>query len=150
MRTHTAVRQCEDGLGAVAVRVEVENAADYFRQAAGDIPRARLRSLVIDQALVDTGASMRCLPQDLVDRLRLPRLHEVDAETASGMYRTAVYEEARIRVEDRTATVECVALPKVRPLLGVIPLDQLGLEPHLANQRLRVLPEIGSGSHIRI
>lgn len=35
-----------------------------------------------------------------------------------------------------------------RPLLGVVPLGMLGLEPDLKNQRLRVLPDTGPDTYI--
>lgn len=53
-----------------------------------------------------------------------------------------IYEHARLTLHGRTGTFECMGLAEgTRPLLGVVPLGMLGLEPDLKNQRLRVLPD---------
>ena len=36
------------------------------------------------------------------------------------------------------------------PLLGVIPLEDLGLEPDLKNQQLKVLPNQGKDTYLRV
>ena len=42
---------------------------------------------------------------------------------------------------DREGTFECLELPGGRdPLLGVIPLEALGIELDLKNQKLKLLP----------
>ncbi|MEO0759188.1 MAG: hypothetical protein AAFY78_20205 [Cyanobacteria bacterium J06648_16] len=42
-----------------------------------------------------------------------------------------------------------VELPEGQtPLLGLIPMEDLRLEPDLQNQRLRVLPDTGKDSYI--
>ncbi|MGB4862952.1 MAG: hypothetical protein WBO97_10865, partial [Tepidiformaceae bacterium] len=62
---------------------------------------------------------------------------------------TELYEQAELTVAGRTGTVECVALPDgSRPLLGVIPLEVLGLEPDLSKHILRVLPTDTKDSYI--
>ena len=49
--------------------------------------------------------------------------------------------DAAITLMGREGTFDCLELPSgADPLLGVIPLEALGLEPDLRNQRLRVLP----------
>ncbi len=51
-----------------------------------------------------------------------------------------VYKGLELNVEGREGTYNCVELPIGQtPLLGLIPLEDLGLEPDLQNQRLRHL-----------
>lgn len=46
---------------------------------------------------------------------------------------------------------DCVELPGgADPLLGLIPLEDLGLEPDLKNQRLRVLPAEGKDTYLTV
>ena len=47
-----------------------------------------------------------------------------------------------LEVEGRQAVFDCLEMPEGvdAVLLGVIPMERLGLEPNLKNQRLRVLP----------
>jgi predicted aspartyl protease len=105
-----------------------------------------VRRLSIADVLVDTGAMSLCLPIDIVQRLGLPKLRDVMVTTATGDGALELYDYARIENAGRSALFDCVALPVGSvPLLGVLPLEALGLEPDLLNQRLRLLPETGRG-----
>ncbi len=50
----------------------------------------------------------------------------------------------------RTSTFDCLELPDdAQPLLGVLPLENLGMEPDIVNHCLRLLPEEPGGeTHI--
>jgi hypothetical protein len=51
----------------------------------------------------------------------------------------------------REGTFECLELPSGRDaLIGVIPLDALGLEPDLRNQTLRILPTESVDTYLTI
>lgn len=51
----------------------------------------------------------------------------------------------------RDGTFDCLELPAgTDPLLGVIPLEALGLEPDRRNQRLRLLPEEPGDSYFTV
>ncbi|GMV85979.1 MAG: hypothetical protein AMXMBFR80_18340 [Dehalococcoidia bacterium] len=53
-----------------------------------------------------------------------------------------MHDHATIAVEGREGVSECLAVPDgARPLLGVVPLEMLGLEPDLVKQQLRLLPD---------
>ena len=76
-------------------------------------------------------------------------LKKVVATTAGGILETEVYTQAIVRIGDRSALVDCVALPNdARPLLGVIPLEAMGLEPDTTNHVLRVLPDDNRNTYI--
>ena len=69
--------------------------------------------------------------------------------TATGDEELELYQDAKIELEGRSGTFECIALPDgSTPLLGVVPLEMLGLEPDLQNQRLRVLPDAGRDTYM--
>jgi hypothetical protein len=54
-------------------------------------------------------------------------------------------------VEGREGTFNCVELPEGSdPLLGLIPLEDLGLEPDLINQKLRILPMEGKDTYLMV
>lgn len=60
-----------------------------------------------------------------------------------------VFGEVRLTVEGRSAPFECLEMPGGEAvLLGVLPLETLGLELDLKNQRLIVLPDRGPGTYI--
>lgn len=135
-------------VGKVVTSVRVTNRGDELRANDGAIPRGDIRTLVLPDVLVDTGANTLCLPADLVAELGLPLMRTVEVVTASGIERMSLHRDALLTVEGREAAVECLSLPTGSPpLLGVIPVGAMGLEPDLKDQRLRLLPETGRESH---
>ncbi len=136
-------------MGKVHTQLTITNRADEVRATAGVIGPGEVRSITLADVLVDTGATTLCLPQDMVDALGLELLEEVSVATATGVTTARVYEDAKLSLYGRTGTFDCIALPEgTQPLLGVIPLERLGLEPDLQNQRLRVLPDHGRQTYI--
>jgi clan AA aspartic protease len=90
---------------------------------------------------VDTGATTLCLPADVIECLGLELLREVDVETAVGISKARIFQDAKIALLGREGTFECLELPGGRsPLLGVIPLEALGIELDLQKQSLKILP----------
>jgi len=77
----------------------------------------------------------------MISQLGLKLLKEVPVATATGITTARIYRDATICLCGREGTFECLELPGGQdPLLGVIPLEMLGLEPDLKHQSLRVLP----------
>ncbi|MGB4862749.1 MAG: aspartyl protease family protein [Tepidiformaceae bacterium] len=131
----------ESGVGSVFTEITVTNKRDEILAEAGHLPPASVRRVRVPNVLVDTGATTLCLPRSVIVELGLPLKRKIMAATASGEIETELYEQAELTVAGRTGTVECVALPDgSQPLLGVIPLEMLGLEPDLTKHNLRVLP----------
>lgn len=128
-------------VGKVVTSVTVTNRVDEGMAARGAITADKVRSLSITDVLVDTGATTLCLPIGMIRELGLPLLRSMTVTTATGDEELELYQDAKIELEGRSGTFECIALPDgSTPLLGVVPLEMLGLEPDLQNQRLRVLP----------
>ncbi len=61
-----------------------------------------------------------------------------------------IYKELHIVVEGREGLFNCIELPDSDPLLGLIPLEDLGLEPDLSLQELRVLPVSGKDTYLMV
>ncbi len=136
-------------MGKVHTQLTITNRIDEALADRGALPADSVRYITLDDVLVDTGATTLCLPQDMVDALGLELLEEVSVATATGVTTARVYEDAKLSLYGRTGTFDCIALPEgTQPLLGVIPLERLGLEPDLQNQRLRVLPDHGRQTYI--
>lgn len=129
-------------VGKVVTPLTVTNHADQIRAAAGDIPVDQIRSVTLDAVLVDTGATALSLPADVIARLGLSVRREVPILTATGPGTARLFEDAALTLLGREGTFDCLELPAgTDPLLGVIPMEALGMEPDLLNQRLRLLPE---------
>jgi predicted aspartyl protease len=129
-------------VGRVLAAITVVNRKDEVLVAEGLKAQVEVRSVTIPDILVDTGASTLCLPANLIAELGLEYAEEVGFESATILSRARLFRDAHVFIEGRDDTFTCVEIPTGRkPLLGVIPLEALGLEPDLANQRLRVLPK---------
>ncbi len=132
----------EAAMGRVATTLAVANAIDLVRASRGEIDAASIRSVTLEGVLVDTGATYLSLPVDLVAQLDLLPLRDVSVGTAAGPRPARILGNAVLTVMGRRATVDVLELPAgVPPLLGVIPMEALGLEPDLMNQQLRLLPD---------
>lgn len=107
----------------------------------GLIPREQVRRVTLDNVLVDTGATNLRLPSSIIEQLGLALLKEVLTKTAAGYQRTQVFQDAKVLVKGRVGVFQCLELPGGdTPLLGVIPMEELGLVPDLQNQELKLLP----------
>lgn len=138
-------------MGKVLTKLTVINRADQILTENGIIPPDQVRSVALENVLVDTGATTLCLPPDVIAKLGLRLLKEVNIATAMGIGRARIFRDATITLCGREGTFECLELPGGSDaLLGVIPLEALGLEPDLRNQTLRVLPDEGSNTYLTI
>ena len=138
-------------MGKVLTIITLTNSLDYGNARSGLIPAQQVRSVTMNDVLVDTGATLLCLPPDVINQLGLTVLREVPVETAAGLQITRIFEGVRLSVQGREGTFDCLELPGGREaLLGVVPLEVLGLEPDVKNQRLEVLPMNESESYLTI
>ena len=115
-------------MGEVNVEVELENALDRERLQLGEISAERVRSARV-QTLVDSGAVMLVLPQDLVEALGLREVGK-----AIVTYADERKEErplagvVTVRVGNRTTSLNCVVgPPNSEPLLGQVVLETMDL-----------------------
>ena len=101
--------------------------------------------------LVDTGATSLALPGDAIAQLGLPLLDEVLVETAAGVIPARRFRDADLTVEGRSGSFECIELPGgTEPLLGVVPLQALGVMLDLPNERIELLPDDRPGTYLKL
>ncbi|MCL1467676.1 retroviral-like aspartic protease family protein [Argonema galeatum] len=141
----------KDSMGKITTTLSIANHADQVLAERGFIAPDEMRSIALKNVLVDTGATTLCLPQNVIAQLGLKLLKEVPVETATGIGQARIFEDAKISLMGREGTFECLELPGgSSPLLGVIPLEALGIELDLQNQRLILLPLSPTASYLRI
>ncbi len=129
-------------MGRVDTSLIISNRADQIEAERGLRDAKDTRSVTLDGVLVDTGATYLSVPADIVARLGLTILRELTIQTAAGPRRARLFRAATLSVMGREGTVDVLELPEgIQPLLGVIPLEVLGLEPDVARRRLRLLPD---------
>ena len=129
-------------MGQVLTTIAVTNRIDLVMAERGFISAEEVRSVTIDKVIVDTGATLLSLPAPIISQLGLKQVGERNVETSAGITKGRFFADAQIIVEGREGRFDCLELPEgvSAVLLGVTPLEVLGLEPDLKNQRLRVLP----------
>ena len=138
-------------MGKVLATLTVTNRADQTAASRGFIPDEQVRTARLENVLVDTGATTLCLPAGVIAQLGLEVLKEVEVMTANGLSRARIFQDAKISLCGREGTFECLELPGGQsPLIGVIPLEFLGLEPDLQNQTLKVLPSESVNTYLTI
>ncbi len=141
----------DKSMGKVLTILIVKNRIDEANAVRGIISPDLVRSITLNNVLVDTGATTLCLPALAIAQLGLELLKEVDVATATGLSKARIFQDAKISLCGREGTFECLELPGGRDaLIGVIPLEALGLEPDLKNQTLRVLPSESVDTYLTI
>lgn len=138
-------------MGKIVVTLTLTNWADTVLAERGFIPEEEVRDCVLDDAVVGTGATRLCLPANVIQQLGLKLVGTIGIQTATGAETARVYAGLILNIEGREGRYDCVELPAgSTPLLGLIPLEDLGLDPDLQTQRLRHLPDKGKESYMLV
>lgn len=129
-------------MGEIRVKVLLENDGDLFMSAQGKLGKKKIRAAEID-AVVDTGAVMTLLPQDLVEKLGLRVLdksiviladeRKVELDRAGTLMLT---------IAGRRMATDClVGPPGSEALVGQLVLEALDLICDPARRTLTPRPE---------
>ena len=86
------------------------------------------KSVEVD-ALIDTGATMIVLPQDIVDRLGLRKIREANVRYGNNKREVKpVYRAVTVEIQGRATVLEVLAEPEgSQPLIGHVVLEILDL-----------------------
>ena len=136
-------------MGQVIAAITITNHIDQILAERGFILESEVRTVTLDNVLVDTGATLLSLPTAVVEKLGLPVSGSTEVKTANGLVPARVFREANLEINGRRSTFDCLELTELDvALLGVLPMEALGIEPDLQKQQLRMLPMIGDDSYI--
>lgn len=121
-------------MGVFRVPIKIRNWQNRY------LPSEKQGKEVACDALVDTGAAELALPSDLIEKLKLEPVGEVQVFTADGgqhLYR--VLGMAEVEVQGRLCQVRTIELPRgAEPLLGAVPLEEM--DWHIATQEKKLVP----------
>ena len=129
-------------MGEIRSRVALENQRDRILAEAGHLDLARVRRIEID-ALVDAGALMTLLPQDVVEALGLP----LDGNIIVTLANEERVELPRARLLSLTLSgrqwdTDClVGPPQCEALIGQLVLERLDLIIDPVTRRVSPRPE---------
>jgi clan AA aspartic protease len=115
-------------MGKVMAKITLSNAVDRGNALNGDIPMEAVRRVEVE-ALVDTGATMLAIPEDLVQRLGLREVERRRVKMADGSVReVGRVDSIRFEVLGRDMTCDALVMPAgTTPLIGQVQLESLDL-----------------------
>jgi len=123
-------------MGHVKAKAIFYNAVDYAEWVSGKRVEPDVRRIEVE-ALVDTGATFPALPADLVEKLGLILLREVDGEVDGGIAKLKLYGSVVVQVEDRIAVCPIIERPRgTTPIIGIVVLEQMGFRVDPVTGRL--------------
>ena len=129
-------------MGEIVVEAELENPLDrgYFERGQGQ--ESDIRRTIVS-AVVDTGAVMLMLPQNVVERLGLNVRRTVIVTYADERKEERpVAGPVTVRLCGRFMSIDCVVGPPLsEPLIGQVVLESLDLIADCRNQTLAPRPE---------
>ena len=109
-------------------QIELANQEDLILVKAGVLNPEDVRSITIENALVDTGATGLCLPTSLIHQLGLTPLRNIRAQIANGTIERTVYSQVKYTVLERSDFITVTDLPEDAPVLvGHMILEALDL-----------------------
>ena len=137
-----------DTMGKVLVTAKIESLEDLFKVEQGAIPADEARIIEVDDALVDTGATILSMPKRMIEQLGLRQVRIRQARTSGGPVTLRVFGTVRLTIQGRDCSSDVAELPDDCPvLIGQIPLEQLDFVVDPKNHRLIGNPAHG-GEHI--
>ena len=109
-------------------KIELTNLADAVLADSGVITPEEVRRVIVEDALVDTGATRLSLPQPIIEQLGLTPVSSAKARTAAGIVDRTIYSEVRFTLLEREGSLLVTDLPAGTPVLvGHLVLEQLDL-----------------------
>jgi clan AA aspartic protease len=130
-------------MGRVLTEAKIENTEDLWAVKRGILSADQARSVIVTDALVDTGATLLSLPTRLLQQLGLARVGSKRVTSSNGVVEAGMYEAVRLTIQGRSCTMDVIEVPDDVPvLIGQIPLEHLDL---VIDPRNRVL--IGNPAH---
>lgn len=134
-------------MGRVLTEATIENLEDLYAVKLGVLKDDEARRVTVDDALVDTGATLLSLPTRLIRELGLDPIVKKRVTSAGGPVEAWLYSSVRLTIQDRFCTIDVLEVPDgVPPLVGQIPLEALDLVIDPRNRRLTGNPAHG-GEH---
>jgi clan AA aspartic protease len=129
-------------MGLIRAELEVANWSDIHLSKKGIIPKEKIRKMNV-KFLVDSGASMMAINEDVVAQLGLEKVDSRLAEMANGeTIHLDVVGPLELRFGTRRSSVDAMVLPgNSECLLGAIPMQDLDLVIFEKEEKIMINPE---------
>lgn len=148
MKTENPPSGETDEMGRVLTEATIENLSDLYEVEKGRMDDDGVRRVVVDDALVDTGATLLSLPTRLIRQLGLKKTGSKHITSSTGTGTAEMYSAVRLTIMGRSCTMDVMEVPDDVPvLIGQIPLEHLDLVIDLRDRKLIGNPAHG-GEHV--
>ncbi len=129
-------------MGLIYADIELINGGDLELARRNFIGQDEVKRMRVN-ALVDTGAYMLCINENIQEQLKLPVVEKRKAQMADGsIVEYDVVAPVEIKFKNRRSTQSAMVLPgDSEPLLGAIPLEDMDVLIHPLRQELIVNPD---------
>ncbi len=129
-------------MGLINAKITISNSLDEGLAKRGDLAPEKVRFIETD-ALVDSGAYMLCINENIREQLGLQKVDEMLAELANGKLETVdVVGPVEVKFENRSTSCRAAVLPgESEALLGSIPMEDMDVVILPKEQKLVVNPE---------
>jgi len=130
-------------MGRVTTTATIENLEDLWEVKRGFRSPDQVRTVTLQDALVDTGAMVLSLPRQVIQQIGLSPVIQKETLTTGGLRQTTMYQAVRLTIQGRFCTVDVLEVPDDVPaLIGQVPLEILDFVVDLPNRKL-----IGNPAH---
>ena len=137
-----------DEMGRTVTEATIENLQDLWDAERGLMPSDRIRRVTVNDALVDTGATLLSLPARLIQQLGIKKHSTRRVTSSAGVVDAAMYDAVRLTIQGRDCTMDVIEVPDSVPvLIGQLPLEHLDFVVDPVSRRLIGNPAHG-GQHM--
>lgn len=134
--------------GLVLTEAKFENLGDLFLVSRGFEKPESVRTVTVQDALVDTGARLLSLPTRIIQQLGLDPLSSKRVTSSSGQTEARLYSAVRLTIQGRSCTMDVLEVPDTVPvLIGQLPLEHLDFVVDMRSHSLIGNPAHG-GEHV--
>ena len=114
-------------MGKVTANLKIISLKDTLFYKEGYISKDKIRQVNLENVIVDSGATMMCLSKDIIKKLDLDFIKKIKVNTANGIEEKGIYGSIIYEIDGRMARGDVLELnhPKIKALIGQIPLEQL-------------------------
>jgi len=131
-------------MGRVLVTAKIDNLGDLYEVERGRITADEVRSITVENALVDTGASNLSLPKSMIEHLGLMPLLDRPMRTANGIRVFKIFGAVRVHIQGRDCTIDVTEVDDDCPVLvGQVALELMDWVIDMKSHRLIGNPDHG-------
>jgi len=135
-------------MGRVLTPATIENYVDLWAAKQGIISDDKIRRIEVQEALVDSGATLLSLPKSLIQELGLEKTAEKRVTSSIGFGEANLYSAVRLTIQGRSCTMDVMEVPDGVPvLIGQLPLEHLDFVIDMRQHALIGNPAHG-GEHV--